>query len=1063
MRIDRRFLFKLGIMAGALVLAPYPAEGRDYASFDRLPMAPADYPEQPGKWSFEPSVLTAGDTPESVRLCYRHGIRDMLAGTILRVLLEPVTVKDLLHTHPSEGLRLVPLDGRLPNIKVNPARVHGVGFRKIDFVFPDGIEAGDSFAVELGNEQPDGSVKPLVNSLAVRDLSMQIYTVLDGTRQIPWLNQGWSKGLPLVTIQAGEASVVRLFAPVLTQPGKRFDLRIAATDRFGVRPNPLYAGAIELECKGVAGLPSRIALQPADGSFKRLEDLTIGKEGIFGIRARLAGTSQWFESNPVVVQSDAGDPVYWGAMHNHTFYSECWGDSMDDTYSQAKEMAGYDFFSTGDHKGQRPTKNHGVSRLGMWRERRFISAQEGWKDNIAAADRFSDPGRFVTLSGYELSTQDPGHYNIYWPDPSLENMIENQRKHYLPYFSDYIGFMLEYLKSTDAIAIPHVHASTFPYLSLYTAKNSSGRVITPVYEVYSDWGGAFQPCGVYDPESRVGAQRAPEAWSYLDLVERGYRIGVQGDTDHHGGYPGRLEPGGGAPSHDHVGGLTAVRMPALTLQNLFESIRERRTYATTGERVYLSFSGNGRGPGETATTDDRITFDIEYAGTSPARALRLYDGTELVKEWTPGVKDVRKSIVCKPWEAKLVNEKKPVLTRSGDRLALIPGTAQERYFIARDSRSTQLRSFRFTNRGSSIVYGFGLTRNEEAKLLLDIDLQFKISVSTDGEVFKAVLEEPVHMKGGGNRELREVELTPFLEDSDGVFVRIEDKWPSDGLGARFFKLVLISQSMPEKLPLPEKSIPFRFKDRVHPYVIEVVQDDGNRACSSPIWVERKTVPELVWKKGDGRLSLINTGDAVAERVEIAYAPDEFGYPVESTPLSRLPEVNENLFFAWTERVDHRRLRVHLRWYGGSRLDGTIQISGIQGYELLENPRFKLSGSSLADSRVGDIKFTFNESVQDAHRRSVGIDMEVDIDPAVPNTLQVRTGRPVAALFGSVEKHSDEFVIPLNGRKTSDSTVKEIISLKPGEKWTTAPKPGFWAADPNDRITERTKMNNWIEL
>lgn len=1062
-KTDYRHLLKRGIMAGALVLAPHMAQGRAYTSFDRLPAAPAKYPEQPGQWSFEPSVLIAADTPESVKLCYRHTAGDMPAGTILRVLLEPITVKDLLHTGPSEGLRLVPLDGKLPNIKMEPARVHGVGFRNIDFVFPDGLKVGDSFAVELGNEQPDGSIKPLVNSLTVRNLSMEIYTVFDGTRQVPWLNQSWRKGLPLVSIEAGEASYLRLFAPVSIEPGKPFALRIAATDRSGVRSKPIYTGAIELECEGIDGLPSRIALQPDDGSFKRLESLSIKKEGVFRIRGRLAGMDRWFESNPIVVRQHAGDPIYWGAMHHHTCCSECWGDTFDDTYAQAKEMAGYDFFATSDHKGQRPTEEHGVGRIRMWRDQQFVSAQEGWEENISAADRFNDPGRFITLSGYELSTQDSGHYNIYWEDCSLDNMMACQEKHYLPYYSDYIGFMFEFLKPTDAIAIPHVHATSFPYLSLYTATNYCGKVLNPVYEVYSDWGGAFQPYGVYDPESRVGAQRSPEAWSFLALVERGYRIGVQGDADHHGGYPGRLEPGGVSPSHDHVGGLTAVRMPSLTKEHLFASMRARKTYATTGERVFLDFNTEGQGPGSTVTTDDRITFNIQYAGTSPARAVRLYDGTELVKEWTPGVKDVKKSIVCRPWQTRPVEESKPVLTQTKGRMVLIPGTEQEKYFIAQDNQSTQLRNFRFTNLGSSIVYGFKLARGEKAKLLLDIDLQFKVSVSGDGDGFESVLEEPVHMKGGGNRELREVDLTPVLKNSDAVFVKIEDKWPEDGLGARFHKLILASTSMPDKLAMPEKNIQFRFKDRVHPYMVEVVQEDGNRACSSPIWVARKTVPELVWQNESGALSLVNAGNAAAEQIEIAYAQDEFGFPVASTPMTRLPEIKEDLFFAWTERIDHRRLRVHLRWHGGSALSGTIQLAGIRGYELLANPAFRLSTSSLNDSRTGKIDFTFDKSAMDGHRRSMGIDFEADIDPALPNTLRVQTKRPVAILFGTSENRADALTIALNGRKTDRSIVKKTVSLEPGETWTTKPAPGFWVADPTDRITERTKMNNWIEL
>jgi hypothetical protein len=342
-------------------------------------------------------------------------------------------------------------------------------------------------------------------------------------------------------------------------------------------------------------------------------------------------------------------------------------------------------------------------------------------------------------------------------------------------------------------------------------------------------------------------------------------------------------------------------------------------------------------------------------------------------------------------------------------------------------------------------------------------LQFKVSVSTDGQNYTSVLEEPVHMDAGGNRSLRQIDLSPYLNDSEGVFVKIEDKWKEDGLGARFFKLMVVSDSVPEMYALPNKSIQYRFKDRTHPYVIEVVQEDGNRACSSPIWVERKTVPELAWEEGEAEITLVNTGTASAKDITITYDPDEYGYPVASTPLSRLPEMKENALFAWSERVDHRRLRVHIRWYGSTALEGSMQLSGIRGYEVLVNPSFSSTKSVLHDSQLGDLEFIFNESPQDSYRRSVGLDLEVDIDPNQPNRLVLRTKAPIQTIFGSAEDVTKEFVIPLNGRTSDGALARKVIDLKPGGKWSTPAKPGFWAADVEDSITERSKLNNWLEL
>ncbi len=1061
MRIDRRHLSGLSVIAGMLLLLSCLATARDYASLHTLPAAPADYPKLPGKWSYFPDVLTAGSSPETVQLRYEHTGPAMPAGTIHRVLLEPVTIVDFLHADPSEGMKLIPYKGEPPNIEIDPARVNGVGFRKVDFIFPDGMKPGDSFAVELGNEV-NGEIKPLVSPLNVRDLTMETYTVFNGTRQVSWFNKTWKDGLAFVTIRAGGASVLRLFVPSRIGPGKPFDLRIAVCDSFDNRSSPRYTGKIELQCDGITALPSSVALTEKDRSFVRLENLSAAKEGIFRIRARLAG-GKWFESNPMVVRKGAGAPIFWGMCHLHTRYSEGWGDTLDETFAQGKEMAGFDFLSTSDHKGARPQPGRGAGRLTSWRDGAPADSQAAWEDNLRSTEKFNEPGRFLTFSGYELSTRDSGHYNIYWKDNTLANMIEMQNMHFLPYYSDYIGHVLEFLKSTDALLIPHMHSADFPYFCFYDARNDAGEPLVPSVELYSDWGGWFQANGVHSPDGKYGGQRSPNAWSFLEFLERGYVVGSTGDADHHGGYPGKRCAAGIAPEHDHVPGITAAIMPELTADALFNAYRKRNTYGTTGEHVYLGFKGNGTEMGSEIVTDDTVTFDIEYAGTDTVETLRLYDGRELIREWRPNTRDVKETIVCRPWEAEPeVAEAKPSLDRSGRTTVLIPGTDAEKHFIVTDNGTIQLKRFRFTNMGTSIVYGFKLGKGEKATLAIDIDLQFKISASSDARHYKVVLEEPVHMKGGGNREVRRVDLTPFLQTSDDVFIKIEDKWKEDGLGGRFFSLTLDSAKEPEKVSLQKMDIPYRFKDRTHPYILEVVQVDGNRAWSSAIWVKRKTVPELEWRQAGASLELVNSGSGVAENVEIWYSPDETAYPCASVPLKRVPQGKETLLFAWTERVDHRRVRAHVRWYADSRLEASARIKGVRGYEILPNPSFRQSGGELDDNRMGDVEFVAPKSSQDWHKRSAGLDFEFDVGGLEPALLEVTYPRQLNTLFGDSETMQDSLRIPLNGRKTSEKLRFTTTTLKPGERWKAPAKPGYWQADPDDRINEHNKMDNFVE-
>ena len=65
-------------------------------------------------------------------------------------------------------------------------------------------------------------------------------------------------------------------------------------------------------------------------------------------------------------------------------------------------------------------------------------------------------------------------------------------------------------------------------------------------------------------------------------LARGYRLGIIGSGDTHDGHPGLGSPGTQA-------GLAGIYATALTREAIFEALRARRVYATTGCRSLLRF------------------------------------------------------------------------------------------------------------------------------------------------------------------------------------------------------------------------------------------------------------------------------------------------------------------------------------------------------------------------------------------------------------------------------------------------------------------------------------------
>jgi hypothetical protein len=67
------------------------------------------------------------------------------------------------------------------------------------------------------------------------------------------------------------------------------------------------------------------------------------------------------------------------------------------------------------------------------------------------------------------------------------------------------------------------------------------------------------------------------------------RVGVVCHSDDHKGRRGATRPG--ASTFGAIGGLTCYFMPELTRDALFEALRRRRHYGTTGTRLFMDLRG----------------------------------------------------------------------------------------------------------------------------------------------------------------------------------------------------------------------------------------------------------------------------------------------------------------------------------------------------------------------------------------------------------------------------------------------------------------------------------------
>ena len=118
------------------------------------------------------------------------------------------------------------------------------------------------------------------------------------------------------------------------------------------------------------------------------------------------------------------------------------------------------------------------------------------------------------------------------------------------------------LEGTDYLLIPHAPKFTgMDWRKLYNPERQ--RLV----EMCSNWG--------------INEEGGP--LSVQSALDMGHKFGFTGGTDNHYAEPGNpLE-----------GGLTGCYAPVLTRKDIFTALRERRTFATTGQRMIISFEADG--------------------------------------------------------------------------------------------------------------------------------------------------------------------------------------------------------------------------------------------------------------------------------------------------------------------------------------------------------------------------------------------------------------------------------------------------------------------------------------
>ncbi|HEX9793182.1 MAG TPA: CehA/McbA family metallohydrolase [Planctomycetota bacterium] len=392
---------------------------------------------------------------------------------------------------------------------------------------------------------------------------------------------------PQVVIGPAAPAGIWLVLPSTRRVGETAALRISVLDAQGNGPVP-WVGEIRFpDPPPGLELPASVVLTDADGGWIEVE-VAVRADGVYFLRAETADGLVG-ESNPMVVAAD-GAPLLWADLQIHTGVSDGTG-TPDAVLRYARDVAGLDVAALTDH-----------DHWGF----RFLDQEPALRAVVAAATRkFHDPGRFVALHGYEWTNWVYGHRHVLFFDdaPQVFSSLD------LAY--DTPPELWDALRGSKALTIAHHSAGGPVPVDWSFAPDPELEPVTEAVSVHGSSEAADAPLPIYAAQ--------PRNW-VRDQLDRGYRLGLIGSTDGHDGHPGLAQLASGK------GGLAAILAAEPTRDGVYEALRARRVYATSGPRIVLRASLGGRRMGAAIpapAAGEGLTLVVWTVAVAPLAAVEV--------------------------------------------------------------------------------------------------------------------------------------------------------------------------------------------------------------------------------------------------------------------------------------------------------------------------------------------------------------------------------------------------------------------------------------------------------
>jgi hypothetical protein len=491
--------------------------------------------------------------------------------------------------------------------------------------------------------------------------------------------------------------------------------------------------------------------------------------------------------------------LYWGDLHNHNSIGQIKG-SLERSYDIARSHL--DFFAFTPQSQWMDMIEIPEGRNAQF-VRGFTAVKQNWERIKEFADKYNQPGKFVSFIGYEVHGN-YGDFHILFPGPSAELV-------YLPNVKDWQN----YAKDHGAILVPH-HPAYKPGWRGTDWGNVDPEV-SPVVEILSEHGNAESDRSPirYIRHSMGGRYtKSTVQW----LWSTGVKAGVVASTDDHLGYPGAYGEG-----------LAAVYADSLTRESLMEAIKARRTYAVNADRIQLDFKLNGKWMGETIPSTPSREIRVTVKGKDVVDRVEVLRNNRVIYrdhpiDREPGPTRWDKPVLCRiefgwgPWAdfnmPRTCDWKFKVAVKGGKILSASP------HFQSRPF--DEERRDKIVGAGDDSVEVTSFTSRQNAfEERPTKDIVLEIQGSPDSEVV-LTLTQPKQLTF--KKSLKE------LAEADDIL--FTGAFSSESV---MFHRVVFPENYMTEFSFEDK----RQSDTMDWYYVRVTQTNGSMAWSSPIWVQSR--------------------------------------------------------------------------------------------------------------------------------------------------------------------------------------------------------------------------------